>query len=128
MLHGGDDRPLLIKYRSFKGQVRQHTTTFEGIVPNLQRRYHETSSDSQRARIREYMSTRPCPVCHGRRLKAESRAITIAGMGIDQIAAFPVTDLLAWVESLTGEADRWPEARNGGGAREKIALADDRMI
>ncbi|MBN1642439.1 MAG: excinuclease ABC subunit UvrA [Anaerolineae bacterium] len=114
LLYGGDDRPLMVQYRSFKGQTRQHVTTYEGIVPNLQRRYRETTSDSQRARIREYMSTRPCPVCHGRRLKEESRAITIAGMGIDQVAAMPVTDLLAWVQSLTGDLDRWPDARNGG--------------
>ena len=117
LLSGGDDRPLLIRYRSFKGQMREHTTTFEGVIPNLQRRHRETSSDHQRSRLREYMSTRPCPVCHGRRLKAESMAVTVAGMGLDQVAALPVTELLQWVEDLTGAADLWPEARNGAGPR-----------
>ena len=56
LLSGGDDRPLMIRYRSFKGQMRQHTTTFEGVIPNLQRRYRESSSDHKRSRIREYMS------------------------------------------------------------------------
>jgi excinuclease ABC subunit A len=60
------------------------------------------------------MSTRPCPVCQGKRLNEESRAVAIAGMGLDQVAALPVTDLLEWVKDLTGDSDRWPETRNGG--------------
>ena len=137
LLYGGDDRPLLIRYRSFKGETRQHTTTFEGVVPNLQRRYRETSSDHRRDQIRDYMSTRPCPVCQGKRLNEESRAITVAGMGLDQVAALPVTDLLAWVENLTGESDHWPETRNGIGPRfpterrplnERERLIGDRIL
>jgi excinuclease ABC subunit A len=110
LLYGGDDRPLLIKYRSFGGRDRQHTTTFEGVIPNLQRRYRETSSDYQRSRIQDYMSTRPCPTCYGKRLKSESMSVAVAGMGIDQIAALPITDLLQWARCLTGEPD---VGRNG---------------
>ena len=117
LLYGGDDRPLMIKYRGFKGRARQHTTVYEGVVPNLQRRYRETSSDHKRSAIRQYMSTRPCSTCHGKRLKDDSMSVTIAGMGIDQVAALPVTDLLTWVKDLTGESDVWPETRNGTGPR-----------
>ncbi len=117
LLYGADDRPLLIQYQGFKGRARQHTTTFEGIIPNLQRRYRETSSDHKRSQIEQYMSTRPCSACHGRRLKDETMAVAVAGMGIDQIAALPVTDLLQWVRDLTGEDDVWPETRNGTGPR-----------
>jgi excinuclease ABC subunit A len=117
LLYGGDDRPLLIQYRSRGGRTRQHTTQFEGIIPNLQRRYRETSSDHQRAKLRDYMSTYPCSTCQGRRLKADSMHVTIAGLGIDQVAALPVTDLLEWIQDLTGEADHWPKTRNGTGPR-----------
>ena len=137
LLYGGDDRPLLIRYRSFKGQTRQHTTTFEGVVPNLQRRYHETSSDHKRDRIRDYMSTRPCSVCQGKRLREESRAVTVAGMGLDQVAALPVSDLLEWIVALTGASDHWPETRDGTGPRfpderrplkERELLIGDRIL
>jgi excinuclease ABC subunit A len=127
LLYGGDDRPLLIRYRSHGGRTRQHTTQYEGVIPNLQRRYRETSSDHQRAKLHDYMSTRPCTTCHGKRLRADSMHVTLAGMGIDQIAALPVTDLLEWVRDLTGESDHWPETRNGTGPRypdEVRALTD----
>jgi excinuclease ABC subunit A len=73
------------------------------------------------------MSTRPCSTCHGKRLKADGMHVTLAGMGIDQVAALPVTDLLEWIRDLTGESDRWPETRNGAGPRypgEVRALTD----
>jgi len=117
LLHGGDDRPVMIHYRSFGGRQREHLTRFEGVIPNLERRYQETSSDYQRARIQEFMSTRPCPVCSGARLKPETQAVTIAGMGIDQVAAMPVTDLLEWVRCLNDQSDHWPRARHEAGPR-----------
>ena len=117
LLHGGDDRPLLIRYQSFQGRQRQHMTTFEGVIPNLRRRYYETSSDYQRSRIQAFMATRPCEVCHGTRLRADTTAVAVTGMGIDQVVALPVTDLLQWVECLTGESDCWVETRDGTGPR-----------
>ena len=113
LLYGGGDEPILIRYRSYQGQQRQHLTQFEGVIHNLQRRYQETASDYQRSRIEEFMSTRPCPVCHGARLKPETLAVAVAGMGIDQVAAMPVTDLLEWIRCLTGKSDCWPQARPG---------------
>jgi len=117
LLYGSKERPITIRYRNFQGQTRQHVTTFEGIVNNLRRRYQETASDHVRSRIQEFMTTRPCPTCQGKRLKPTSLAVSVAGMGIDQVAALPITDLLRWVECLTGRDDRWPESRNGLGPR-----------
>ena len=62
------------------GRKRQYTMAFEGIVPNLQRRYRETDSSQQRERIEEYMSMRPCPDCDGARLKPEVLAVTVGGL------------------------------------------------
>jgi excinuclease ABC subunit A len=117
LLHGGDDRPVMIRYRSFGGRQREHLTQFEGVIPNLERRFRETSSDYQRSRIQEFMSTRPCPSCNGARLKPETQAVTVAGMGVDQVAAMPVTDLLEWVLCLTDRSDCWPPARHEAGPR-----------
>ena len=57
---------------------------FEGIVSSLQRRYRETDSSTQRERIEEYMSFRPCPVCKGARLKPEVLAVTVGGLNIHE--------------------------------------------
>jgi excinuclease ABC subunit A len=117
LLYGSKEHPILIQYRSFKGRERQHLTTFEGVIPNLRRRYEETMSDHKRMRIEEYMSTHPCQTCQGKRLKPESMAITISGLGIDQVSAMPVTDLLQWAHYLGGELDAIPRTRNGIGPR-----------
>jgi len=63
---------------------------FEGVIPNLERRYLETNSYQVREDIEQYMSIRPCPVCHGARLKPESLAVLIGGKGIQEITALPV--------------------------------------
>ncbi len=114
LLYGSSDKQLMIDYVSFEGQRRQYLSTFEGVIPNLQRRYRETSSEYQQARIQEFMTTRPCPTCNGKRLAPHSLAVTIAGMGIDQVTAIPVADLFKWVAALTGEANDWPQVRGNG--------------
>jgi excinuclease ABC subunit A len=75
---------------------------FEGVIPNLERRYHETESDYVRAEIERYMSTTPCPVCQGRRLKPESLAVTIDGLNIVQVTSMSIVQALAWIERLAG--------------------------
>lgn len=78
VLYGAVDRPL--KMRGPGG--RTYTTTYEGVIPNLERRYHETDSDFVRRDIGKYMAERECQVCHGKRLKPEILAVTIAGESI----------------------------------------------
>ncbi len=63
---------------------------YEGVIPNLERRYFETDSYQVREDIEQYMSVRPCPVCHGARLKPESRAVLVGGKGIQEITDLPV--------------------------------------
>ena len=75
-------------------------TSFEGIIPNLERRYRETDSDWSRERIEEYMSVRPCPECKGARLRPESRAVTVAGKPIHEFTALSAGRALEWVEAL----------------------------
>jgi excinuclease ABC subunit A len=104
ILYGSGDERITVEYRNRHGQVRHYETTFEGVVPNLRRRYQETTSDYVRARIEGYMTHRPCPTCGGARLRPESLAVTIADRTIAEVAAMPVVKALEWVEKLQGTA------------------------
>src|SRR5213076_1303523 len=84
-LHGTNGDRIYISYRNRYGRRRSYTTSFEGIVPNLERRYKETDSDYSREKIEEYMSVRPCPECHGARLRPESLAVKVGGLGIHEL-------------------------------------------
>ena len=83
-LYGTNGDKLYVSYRNRMGRKRSYMTTFEGIVPNLERRYKETDSDWSREKIEEYMSMRPCPECKGARLRPESRAVKVGGMPIHE--------------------------------------------
>lgn len=73
---------------------------FEGVIPNLERRFHHTDSDFVKEEIARYMSVLPCPSCHGDRLKPESLAVLIEGRSIGQVVRESVTALAAWIGPL----------------------------
>jgi len=95
----GGDR-ILVTYRNRMGRKRQYTMAFEGLGTSLQRRYRETDSSQQRERIEEYMSMRPCPVCHGARLKPEVLAVTVGNRSIHEFSQLSVTAALRVVDGL----------------------------
>jgi excinuclease ABC subunit A len=99
-LFGTDGERIYVTYRNRMGRKRQYTMAFEGLVPNLQRRYRETDSSQQRERIEEYMSMRPCPECHGARLKPEVLAVTVGGKSIHEFTQQSVTAALLFVDAL----------------------------
>ena len=98
---GGETVPAV--YEDHYGHFRHYYTEFEGVIPHLERRYKETGSDSVKAAIERYMSSTPCPVCHGKRLKPESLAVTIMGDNIMDVTAMFVTQALEWVDRLANE-------------------------
>ena len=100
----GGDR-ILVTYRNRMGRKRQYTMAFEGLVTNLQRRYRETDSSQQRERIEEYMSMRPCPVCHGARLKPEVLAVTVGDRSIHEFSQLSVTAALRLRRRARAHAD-----------------------
>ena len=105
---------IRIDYTNSQGQDRYYETTFSGAIPNLQRRYQETTSEYIRSKLEEYMSVRPCPTCGGKRLRPEALAVTIAGKNIWEITRMPVDESLHWVQWLRGEeAAPEPGVRNG---------------
>jgi excinuclease ABC subunit A len=99
-LFGTNGERLQVTYRNRYGRQRSYMTSFEGIVPNLERRYRETDSEHMRERIEEYMSLRPCPACQGARLRPESRAVRVGGLAIHEFCAFSVRRALAWLDAV----------------------------
>jgi len=99
-LYGTDGEPVQVTYRNRYGRRRSYATRFEGIVRNLQRRYRETDSEWTREKIEEYMSLRPCPLCGGARLRAESRAVLVAGTRIEDFCALSARRALEWLQEV----------------------------
>lgn len=99
ILYGERGEPVKVRTRF---GIREHFTGFEGVIPNMERRYRETESDFVRSDIERYMSSRSCPVCQGQRLKPESLAVTIEGRNIYQVTSFSIAEALEWVELLSG--------------------------
>ncbi len=99
-LYGTNGDKVTVQYRNRFGRRRTYTTGFEGIITNLERRYKETDSDWARERIEEYMSVVPCPECDGARLRPESRAVLVGGLGIHEYVAMPARRALQWIRAL----------------------------
>jgi excinuclease ABC subunit A len=96
----GDRGEITISYTGSGGHDNRWNTTFEGVIPNLSRRYKETDSDYIRTEIEKYMAENPCPACGGARLKPESLAVTVDGRNISAVTRLSIDDALAWVERL----------------------------
>jgi excinuclease ABC subunit A len=88
------------KFRVSLGLGRSFETTYEGVVPNLERRHRETDSDFIRRDIERFMQEKPCHACHGRRLKPEVLAITIGTESIMDLCSLSIDDALTWFNDL----------------------------
>ncbi len=86
-------------------QGHERTTSFraafEGVIPNLERRFRETNSEYVRNKITEYMSDRPCATCQGKRLRPEALAVTVDGRNIVEVTDWPVLYSLDWIKCLS---------------------------
>ncbi len=101
ILYGTGDRTYRIRYKSrMTNQMKEHFSRFEGVIPNLNRRYQETDSDFIRKEIEGYMRSLKCPVCEGKKLKPESLAVTIAGSNIHRITHLSIKQTINWVNKI----------------------------
>ena len=110
-LYGTNGDKLYVSYRNRMGRKRSYMTTFEGIVPNLERRYKETDSDWSREKIEEYMSMRPCPECNGARLRPESRAVKVGGIPIHEFTALSAKRAIEWLDGARAVQRRTGRSR-----------------
>ncbi len=92
ILYGTGDKDILIEYQTPHGKNNEYLTKFEGVIPNLMRRYKETDSDFIRTEIEQYMLAKECPECHGARLKPEVLAVTVGGSSIVEVSRLAVRD------------------------------------
>jgi excinuclease ABC subunit A len=107
LLYGSGNERVLVHYvNRERGREEEFLTHFEGVIPNLRRRYRETDSDYMRRKIESYMSERECPDCQGARLRPESLAVTIDDKRIVEVVDWPVVQTLAWVDQLQGGGSR----------------------
>jgi len=95
----GEDRHL-VTYTNRFGRRRSYKVRFEGIVNNLQRRYEETDSETNRERIEGYMAEQPCPQCDGARLRPESLAVKVGGISIAEYSALSAAAASRWINEL----------------------------
>ncbi len=100
LLYGTGEEKLSLTREYDKG-VGQYHTAFEGIIPNLERRFRETSSAWMREEIQSTMTAVPCPDCHGERLKPESLSVTVAGINISDFCKKSVVQALDFLDTIT---------------------------
>ncbi|GAA0405321.1 excinuclease ABC subunit UvrA [Microbispora corallina] len=99
ILHGHDEQ-VHIRYSNRYGRQRSYYTTFEGVIPWVQRRHAEAESDSSRERFEGFMREVPCPACRGRRLKPVSLAVTVGDASIAGVSAMSIGECAAFLSGL----------------------------
>ncbi|NLW21695.1 MAG: excinuclease ABC subunit UvrA [Tissierellia bacterium] len=96
----GTDRVISFKFNSRYNGPSNYQGTFEGLIPNLERRYRETSSDNVKNWIRDYMTEIPCPKCKGDRLKDEVLAVKVGGLNIAEFTHMSISQAIEFIENL----------------------------
>jgi excinuclease ABC subunit A len=102
LLYGSNGKKVQVNYKQ-RSSGRKYTfnADFEGIIPNLQRRFRETNSEGMRQRIMEFMNDRPCPACKGARLRPEALGVTVEKNNILNVTQWPVAETLEWAQRLS---------------------------
>jgi excinuclease ABC subunit A len=101
VLYGSGDELITFSYLTESGGRTQRKHRFEGIVPNLERRYRETESPAVREELAKFISNRPCPECEGQRLNKAARHVFVADRNLPAITALPIDDTLGLFQELT---------------------------
>ncbi len=104
ILHGSGSQNVDFKYLNDRGDIVKRSHPFEGIVPNLERRYRETESASVREELAKFLSTQPCPDCRGTRLRREARHVWVGEKTLPAVTNLPIGDACEYfgVLKLTG--------------------------
>ncbi|MDY6975081.1 MAG: excinuclease ABC subunit UvrA [Pseudomonadota bacterium] len=106
VLYGSKGKSLSFKYINERGDVMERKHPFEGIIPNMERRYRETESNSVREELAKYLSQQHCSSCNGTRLRVEARNVFIQDTNLPAIAEMSIADAFGFFESLNLEGQR----------------------
>jgi excinuclease ABC subunit A len=96
----GSGEEVFVRYKNRYGRTRSYWTTYEGVIPVVDRRYQETDSDSQRDKLEQFMREIPCRTCGGARLKPETLAVTVGGINIAQLTDRSIRDALRFFDEV----------------------------
>ncbi|RMD78415.1 MAG: excinuclease ABC subunit UvrA, partial [Gammaproteobacteria bacterium] len=99
ILYGSGEEAIEFHYLTERGTVRRRHP-FEGVIPNMERRYRETTSTAVREELARYLSERPCPECGGSRLRREARHVLVGGRSLPEVSALPIEEALAFFAGL----------------------------
>src|SRR3954468_10744700 len=113
ILYGSGSERIVLTYQSKSGRSREYRAHYEGIIPNIERRFKETESEFIREDLQKYMAPRPCPTCHGARLKPEVLAVTIAGRNVREIVDYSVLHAREFFTALEERIPLVDAPRNG---------------
>jgi len=106
ILYGSDKEKISFQYLSDRGKPMMREHAFEGIIPNLERRYRETDSMMVREELAKYLNSKPCPECDGTRLRREARHVKVGGRAIFEISNWPLKEAGAFFSELRLEGQR----------------------
>ena len=101
VLRGSGKENVDFRYLNDRGDIVKRSHPFEGIIPNLERRYRETESNSVREELAKYLSTQPCPECRGTRLRREARHVWVGDKTLPAVTGLPIGDATEYFGSLT---------------------------
>ena len=107
----GSDEDIHVRYKNRYGRQRAYWTTYEGVIPNIERRHEETDSDSARDRMEQFMREIPCRACKGARLRPETLAVTIGDLNISQMTDLAIRDALAFTDDDGAQRARGDDRR-----------------
>ncbi|MDC0611772.1 excinuclease ABC subunit UvrA [Vibrio sp.] len=106
ILNGSGSEEIEFKYVNDRGDIRVKRHPFEGILPNLERRYRETESNSVREELVKYISNKPCSTCNGTRLREEARHVFVNDTTLPQIVELSISDTLTFFQNLKLEGQK----------------------
>lgn len=100
ILYGSQGEPIEFRYLGHRGNYTVKCHPFEGVIPNMKRRYQESESSMVREELRRYIASRPCQVCGGARLREEARHVFVAGKNLPELTAYSIDKAYAFFKSM----------------------------
>lgn len=107
LMHGSGDKEIEFTFTQRNGGTRKRKMVFEGVIPNINRRYHESPSEYTREMMSKYMTELPCETCHGKRLSQEALSVYVGGFNIGEVVQYSIKNALNYYEKIElSEQDR----------------------